>query len=88
MNNGITPEATNILLYNDSLQTETLGDACLIAVLAAITMLLHLVDMFIQKIEPYKERKNLPPHQAKKKNNSITLQRIWKSLFESISDGL
>ena len=39
----------NILLYNDSLQAETLWDVCLIAVLASITMLLHLVDMFIQK---------------------------------------
>ena len=88
MNNGTMSEAMYILLYNDSLQAETLGDACLIAVLASITMLLHLVDMFIQKIEPYKERKNLPPHQVKKKNNSIALQRIWKSFFESISDGL
>ena len=43
------PEAMNLLLCDDSLEAETLGDACLIAVLASITMLLHLVDMFIQK---------------------------------------
>ena len=43
------PEAMNILLSDDSLQAEPLGDACLIAVLGSITMLLHLVDMFIQK---------------------------------------
>ena len=47
MNNGTMPEAMTILLYDDSLQAETLGDACLIAVLASITMLLCSVDMFI-----------------------------------------
>ena len=77
MNNGTMLEAMNILLYDDSLQAETLGDARLIAVLASITRLLHLVDMFIQK-------NCLLPHQVKKKNNSIALQRIWKSLFKHI----
>ena len=49
MNNRTMPETTNLLLYDNSLQAETLGDVCFIAVLASIAMLLHLVDMFIQK---------------------------------------
>ena len=32
-NHNDMPQATNVLLYNYSLQSEMLGDACLIAVL-------------------------------------------------------
>ena len=32
------PEAMTILLFNDSLQVETLGDACLISILLTINV--------------------------------------------------
>ena len=36
-------EATTILLFNDSLQAERLGDACLISILSTISSMLHLL---------------------------------------------
>ena len=43
------PPATNILLYDDSLQSDSLGDTCLIAVLASVTMLLRLIEAYLMK---------------------------------------
>ena len=43
------PPATNLLLYDDSLQSDSLGDACLIAVLASVTMLLRLIEAYLMK---------------------------------------
>ena len=40
-------QATNILCYDNSVQSETLGDSCRIAVLASITMVLHWIDMYL-----------------------------------------
>ena len=42
-------QATNILCYDNSVQSETLGDSCRIAVLASITMVLHWIDMLHQE---------------------------------------
>ena len=43
------PPATNLLLYDNSLQSESLGDTCLIAILASVTMLLHLIEAYLMK---------------------------------------
>ena len=43
------PPATNLLLYDDSLQSDSLGDTCLIAVLALVMMLLHLTEAYLMK---------------------------------------
>ena len=44
------PEATTILLFDESLQVETLGDACLISILSTISsMLCLLLDMIPKK---------------------------------------
>ena len=43
------PSATNILLYEDSLQAESLGDACLIAILSSVMMLLRLIEAYLTK---------------------------------------
>ena len=45
------PPATNLLLYDDSLQSDSLGDACLIAILASVTMLLRLIEAYLMKTE-------------------------------------
>ena len=46
------PEAMTILLFDDSLQVETLGDACLISILSTISSMLHLLlDMIPKKID-------------------------------------
>ena len=41
MNNGFMPEAMTILLLDESLQVETLGDACLISILSTTSSMLH-----------------------------------------------
>ena len=42
----------SILLFNDSLQVETLGDTCLISILSTISSMLHLLlDMIPKKID-------------------------------------
>ena len=43
------PSATNVLLYDDSLQSESLGDACLIAILSSVMMLLRLIETYLMK---------------------------------------
>ena len=43
------PKAMNILHHDDSKQTETLGDASLIAVLASISILHQMTGMFMIK---------------------------------------
>ena len=50
MNNGVMLEAMTLLLFNESLQAETLGDACLISILSMISSMLHLLlDMIPKK---------------------------------------
>ena len=49
MNNRFMLEATTILLLDDSLQVETLGDACLISKLSTISSMLHLLLHMIPK---------------------------------------
>ena len=49
MNNGFILEAMTILLLDDSLQAETLGDACLISILSTISSMLHLLLHMIPK---------------------------------------
>ena len=52
MNNGFIPEAMTILLFDDSLQAETLGDAFLISILSMISSMLRLLlDMIPKKID-------------------------------------
>ena len=51
------PEAMTILLFDDSLQVETLGDACLISILLTISsMLCLLLDMIPKKLISAKEK--------------------------------
>ena len=49
MNNGVMLEAMTLLLFNESLQAETLGDACLISILSMISSMLHLLLDIIPK---------------------------------------
>ena len=43
------PPATNLLLYDDSLQSDSLGDTCLVTVLASVTMILCLIEAYLIK---------------------------------------
>ena len=46
------PEAMTTFLFNDSLQVETLGDACLISILSTISSMLSLLlDMIPPKMD-------------------------------------
>ena len=60
------PQATNVLLYDDSLQSAMFGDACLIAVLSSITVMLRLVDIMVKK-------------QSKRKRRNKIYQRIQRN---------
>ena len=51
------PPATNLLLY-DSLQSESLGDTCLIAILASVTMLLRLIEAYLMKNKNKSKRRD------------------------------
>ena len=82
-------QATNILCYVDSIQSETLGDACMIAVLASITMVLHWIGMYLHNNKKStKDISNISSHQAQKKNHSIATPRVWMPVFKSLSDEL
>ena len=65
-NHNDTPKATSVLLYDYSSQSETLGDACLIAVLSSIRMMLRLVDIVVKK-------------QSKRKRRNKIYQRIQRN---------
>ena len=58
-NHNDMPQATNVLLYDYSSQSEMLGDACLIAVLSSITMMLCLVDIVVKKQSKRKRRNKI-----------------------------
>ena len=64
------PQATNILCYDDSIQSETLGDACMIAVLASITMVLHWIDMYLHNNNK-STRRSTTYHRIKCKRRTI-----------------
>ena len=68
------PEATNILLHDDSEQAETLGDASLIAVLASISILHQMTGMFMTKS---KKRRGDKIYQCIKRK-----QRTIQSLYQ------
>ena len=58
MNNRIMLEATTILLFNDSLQVETRGDACLISILSTVSSMLYLLlDMIPKNMDNFTEEK-------------------------------
>ena len=63
------PEATNILLHDDSEQAKTLGDASLIAVLASISNLHQMTVMFMTKSK--KRRRYKIYQRIKRKRRTI-----------------
>ena len=68
------PQATNVLLFDDSSQFATLGDACLIAVLSSITMMLRLVDIMVKKQSKRKRRNKIYQHIQR---NRRTIQSLY-----------
>ena len=50
------PPATNSLIHYGSSQTESLGDACLISVLASVTMVLRVIDFYVKNTNKIKWR--------------------------------
>ena len=66
------PQATNILCYDDSIQSETLGDACMIAVLVSITMVLCLIDKYLHNNKK-STRRPTTYHRIKCKRRTIQL---------------
>ena len=68
------PQATNILLYDYSSQSEMLGDACLIAVLSSITMVLCLVDIVVKKQSKRKRRNKI---YQRIQQNRRTIQSLY-----------
>ena len=76
------PSATNILLYEDSLQAESLGDACLIAVLSSVMMLLRLIEAYLTKNKnKNKNRDSTYRHIIRRRRTIQSLYREYGSLF-------
>ena len=73
-NHNDMPQATNVLLYDYSSQSEMLGDACLIAVLSSITMMLCLVDIVVKKQSKRKRRNKI--YQCIQRNRR-TIQSLY-----------
>ena len=74
-------QATNILCYDDSIQSETIGDACMIAVLASITMVLHWIDIYLHNNRK-STRRSTTYHCIKCKRRTIqSLHQEYGCLF-------
>ena len=50
------PPATNFVIHYGLSQTESRGDACLISVLASLTMVLHVIDFYVKNTNKIKWR--------------------------------
>ena len=74
-------QATNILCYDDSIQSETLGDACMIAVLASITMVLHWIDMYLHNNKKSTRRLTTYHHIKHKRKTIQLLHQEYGCLF-------
>ena len=75
------PQATNILCYDDSIQSETLGDDCMIAVLASITMVLSWIDMYLHNNKK-STRRSTTYHCIKHRRRTIqSLHQEYGCLF-------
>ena len=76
------PSATNILLYEDSLQAESLGDACLIAVLSSVMMLLRLIEAYLTKNKNKNKKRDSTYRRIIRRRRTIqSLYREYGSLF-------
>ena len=76
------PPATNVLLYDDSLQSDSLGDTCLIAVLALVTMLLHLIEVYLMKNKNKSKKRDSTYRRIIRRRRTIqSLYREYGSLF-------
>ena len=76
------PPATNVLLYDDSLQSDSLGDACLIAGLASVTMLLRLIEAYLMKNKNKSKKRDSTYRRIIRRQRTIqSLYREYGSLF-------
>ena len=76
------PPATNVLLHGDSLQSDSLGDACVIAVLASVMMLLHLIEVYLMKNKNKSKKRDSTYRRIIQRRCTIqSLYREYGSLF-------
>ena len=75
------PQATNVLLFDDSSESATLGDACLIAVLSSITMMLRLVDIMVKKQSKRKRRNKIYQRIQRNRRTIQSLYEEYGNLF-------
>ena len=80
-NHNDMPRATNVLLYDDSSQSATLGDACLIGVLSSISMMLRLVDMMVKKQSKRKRRNKIYQRIQQNRRTMQSLYDEYGNLF-------
>ena len=74
-------QVSNILCYDNSIQSETLRDACMIAVLASITMVLCWIDMYLHNNKK-STRRSTTYHCIKRKRRTIQLlHQEYECLF-------
>ena len=82
-NHNDMPQATNVLLYDDSSQSAMLGDACLIAVLSSLTMMLRLVDIVVKKQSKRKRRNKIYQRIQRNRRTIQSLYDQYGILFTS-----
>ena len=80
-NHNDMPRATNVLLYDDSSQSATLGDACLIGVLSSISMMLRLVDIMVKKQSKRKRRNKIYQRIQRNRRTIQSLYDEYGNLF-------
>ena len=74
--------AMNLLLYDNSLQSDSLGDACLIAILASVTMLLCLIEAYLMKNKNKSKRRDSTYRRIIRRRRTIqSLYREYGGLF-------
>ena len=74
------PKAMNILHHDDSKQTETLGDASLIAVLPSISILYQMTGMFMIKAKK-RRRDEFYQHIKRKRRTIQSLYQEYGGMF-------
>ena len=88
MNNGIMLRSLTILLFDDSLQAETLGNACLISILSTISSMQRLLLDMIPKIWIISTKEKFTAASIAEEEPFKHRTENMEIFFKSILDGL
>ena len=75
------PQATNLISIDDSMQAEALGNACLVAIIVTINILLIVLDRTIQNRKKDRRSLLLTKHIQRKWHTLHSLKVEYRYLF-------